>query len=203
MNELLTPGGDPPPKKEIDPAPALKPIVQKVLESGLVDKGAAELMELWGYLPHGASESVNEDALKNATQEKLSSMAKELANAVETEHHLRETYLDLERLRWPATVFIGFPRGAYDGNSKLTTTLAHDTPLQAVMDRMGRYYFRLQDVDEKWFVPGFILSRESPRGFREEMITQSQILYVGNQGICVQVSTDADHATVRPHNKEK
>jgi hypothetical protein len=181
----------------------MKPIVQKVLESGLIDKGTADLMEIWGYLPHGASESVNEGALADATQEKLKNLAKDLGNAIEKEHHLRETYLDLERLRWPATVYIGFPKEAYNGGSKLTTTLAHTTPLQAVMDRMGRYYFRIQDVDEKWFVPGFILSRESPRGLREEMITQSQVLYSGVQGICVQVSTDTDHATVRPHNPEK
>jgi hypothetical protein len=158
----------------------MKPIIEKVLESGLVDKGTAQLMELWGYLPDGASDKVNEDKLKNATQETLTKLANELATEVEKEHALRETYLDLERLKWPVSD-IAITK---DGGSGTFDIIAEK--LVAVVDRMGRYFFRIQDVKEEWFVPGYTLSRRSG----PEKILQAQVLYVGEQGVCLQVTTD-------------
>jgi hypothetical protein len=154
-------------------------LVKKVLESGLVDKATAELMEVWGYLPDGAADLVKEDALKDATHEKVAALAKDLADELEKEHHLRETYLDLERLRWPASVCI------YKPDDTLIISGA-----VGLMDRMGRYYFRIQDVDQAWFVPGYDLLRQTPKGMVKEHIFQSQVLYLGRVGICVQVSTD-------------
>ena len=168
----------------------MKPIIEKVLASGLVDKATVELMEQWKYLPEGASSKVKEDALKGATQETLTELARNLADEVEKEHHLRETYLDLERIRWPASIGAiidssggerRFVAGGFDG----------------VKDRMGRYYFRIQDVKEDWFVPGFMLehnetSKEDGRTVEiiQEKIIQSQVLYIGEQGVCVQITTD-------------
>lgn len=158
----------------------MKPIIEKVLESGLVDKGTAQLMELWGYLPEGAADKVNEDKLKNATHDTLHKLANDLAVEVEKEHALRETYLDLERLKWPVLILsISKPAG-HDASEKLAG------PITAIIDRMGRYYFRIQDVKEEWFVPGFHLVRETG----EEKVLQSQVLYVGDQGVCIQVATD-------------
>lgn len=157
----------------------MKPIVEKVLASGLVDKATAQLMEMWGYLPEGSVEKVNEDKLENATKEQLTQLANDLAVEVEKEHALRETYLDLERLKWPTTIQ-SISRPMLDG----TETLASD--LVALVDRMGRYYFRIQDVKSEWFVPGFLMQR----GPGQEKILQSQVLYVGEQGVCIQVSTD-------------
>lgn len=157
----------------------MKPIVEKVLASGLVDKATAQLMEQWGYLPEGSVERVDEDKLKNATQETLTKLASDLATEVEKEHALRETYLDLERLRWPAAIeriskpMLGQPE-----------VIA--TNLVSVVDRMGRYYFRIQDVDKEWFVPGYLLRKNGS----DEKILQAQVLYVGEQGVCVQVTTD-------------
>jgi hypothetical protein len=187
--EILKPGGDPAfePKKELEPVPAMKPIVEKVLSSGLIDKATAELMEVWGYLPGGASSKVNEDALKNATQEKVSGLAKELANELEKEHHLRETYLDLERVRWPALVRLDIPSNMVAKKDTIMP-IAH---LAGVVDRMGRYYFRLQDVNPDWFVPGFIITQSTAAGEqKQERIYQSQVLYIGEQGVCVQVSVE-------------
>lgn len=158
----------------------MKPIVEKVLESGLVDKATAQLMEQWGYLPAGSVDKVNEDKLKNATQETLKALANDLAIEVEKEHALRETYLDLERMKWPVSNITLKKATREDGDPLLAKNLA------AVVDRMGRYYFRIQDVKQEWLVPGYYLIRESG----EEKILQSQVLYVGEQGVCIQVSTD-------------
>lgn len=172
-------------KKELEPL-QMKPLVEKVLSSGLVDKATAELMEVWGYLPGGAAEKVNEDALKDATQEKVANLARELAVEVEKEHSLRETYLDLERIKWPAQVRLNPPSGVSPG------VLLPLSLMNAVVDRMGRYYFRIQDVNPEWFVPGFTLSQTTPTGdLKYERIYQSQVLYIGEQGVCVQVSTEA------------
>jgi hypothetical protein len=159
----------------------MKPIVEKVLSSGLVDKATAQLMEQWGYLPEGSADKVNEDKLKNATQETLTKLANDLATEVEKEHALRETYLDLERLRWPVSnISISKPSGVAGESISLADKLV------AVVDRMGRYFFRIQDVKQEWFVPGYYLVRESG----EEKILQAQVLYVGEQGVCIQVTTD-------------
>ena len=157
----------------------MKPIVEKVLASGLVDKATAQLMEQWGYLPAGSVEKVDEDKLKNATQETLTKLASDLATEVEKEHALRETYLDLERLRWPAAI---------ESISKpmLGQPEVIATNLVSVVDRMGRYYFRIQDVDKEWFVPGYLLRKNGS----DEKILQAQVLYVGEQGVCIQVTTD-------------
>jgi hypothetical protein len=189
--ELLKPGGDPPAKtEEIDPAPEMKPLVRKVLESGLVDKGAAQMMELWGYLPRGAADHVDESRLEGATKEKVTELARDLANEIEKEHHLRETYLDLEKLRWPVEITLHMLPTVEGGR----VGLAGPTPkLTAVVDRMGRYYFRIQDVNPDWFVPGLKITRESPKdGHIVETIYQSQVLYIGQVGVCVQVSVESD-----------
>jgi hypothetical protein len=160
-----------------------KSIIDKVLESGLVDKATAELMEHFGYIAPGSAEKVNEDKLKDSTKEHLTKLANELAVEVEKENALRETYLDLERIRWPVTINI---------IAKGSTTLENGAELQGVMDRMGRYYFRIQDVDPSWFAPGFIIRRSTPKGPVMETIWQSQTLYIGEVGVCVQVSVDPE-----------
>lgn len=159
----------------------MKPIVEKVLASGLVDKATAQLMEMWGYLPEGSVEKVNEDKLQNATKEELTKLANDLAVEVEKEHALRETYLDLERLKWPTKIIdIVRPDATGLGEQLLAVDLV------ALIDRMGRYYFRIQDVQQEWFVPGYMMRRASG----PEKILQAQVLYVGEQGVCMQVTTD-------------
>lgn len=162
----------------------MKPFVEKMLSSGLVDKATAKIMEQWGLLPEGSVDKTKEDALKNATRDVLSQLADDLATEAEKASALRETSLDLDRLRWPATVRVSSDKGEY---------LVQD--LQCVVDRMGRYYFRIQDVKNEWFVPGFILERRVAEGntlaFSPEMIVESQVLFINEVPVCVQVSTKA------------
>ena len=66
-------------------ATTLKPVVEKVLASGLVDKNTAKLMEIWGYLPDGASDKVKEDKLKNATKEQVQMFVKRLLHIEKAE----------------------------------------------------------------------------------------------------------------------
>jgi hypothetical protein len=169
-------------------------LTKKVLESGLVDKATAELMERWGYLKPGSADAVKEDALKDATKSTLTKLAEDLGEEVEKQYHMRETYMDLERIRWPVNVdiieWIKFHPEAKNSRRYLSFNL------RGVIDRMGRYYFRIQDVKEAWFTPGNTIVSDLPpstdgaaseRG-KLETITESQILYVNEQPVCWQVS---------------
>lgn len=161
----------------------MKPVVEKVLASGLVDKHTAALMERWGYLPEGASDKVNSDALKNATKAQLTKLAEEIGDEVAKENLLRETSLDLERLRWPTEVTIF--------NQKSETIVYK---LKGMIDRMGRLYFRSQDIKESWFVPGYTLRRSAhdvntgvEMVVREEIL-ESGHLFIGDNPVAFQVT---------------
>lgn len=65
-----------------------------------------ELMERWKYLPEGAAALVNEDALKNATMKQLEKLAMEIGDEIDKEHALRESMVDLDRLKWPASITV-------------------------------------------------------------------------------------------------
>jgi len=157
----------------------MKPIVEKILKSGLVDKGMVELLEKWGNLPNGSSDLVDNDALVNATRVQLQKMAQEFGDAVSDLQLIRETQLDLDRLRWPTKVTIQ-EKNVFD--------------IPAVMDRMGRLYFRIQDVREDWFVPGYLITRKQfkPEEGLEmlvwERILESTVLFTGESKIAVQVT---------------
>lgn len=164
--------------------PEMKPIVKKVLESGLVDKHYAQLMEQWGYLPEGSTELVKPEALRGATKDQLLKLAEDIGNEVDKERTLKETQLDLDKIRWPTEVSV------YDDKG---TGLAWKVP--AVIDRMGRLYFRIQDVRDVWFVPGFVINRKTMNqelGVEtesREKILEKDVLYVGDQPVCIQVTT--------------
>jgi len=161
----------------------MRPIVEKVLKSGLIDKAVVEYMEKTGMLPEGSTDSVQENALKDATKEHLSSLTESLAIELEKEHAIRETHLDLERIRWPAMVDIW----AVNADQSLENSMIRDLP--AAMDRMGRYFFRFEDVKMEWFVPGYRIYRKAAGGNVEhETIMESQSLYINDVPVCVQVS---------------
>ena len=154
----------------------MKPIVEKVLKSGIVDRGMVELLERWGSLPEGSSELLKNETLKDATKEQLQKFAEDLANEVATAHALKETNLDLDRLRWPVEVAV---LDQYKSQIAGKVT--------AVIDRMGRYFFRIQDVKKEWFVPGFVIVR----GDSKETILESDALFVGSEAVAIQVTTRA------------
>jgi endonuclease III-like uncharacterized protein len=146
-------------------------ITDKVLRSGLIDRHTAELMERYGMLPEGSADKTKAEV----TREQMGKLAEDLSAAVEREHMLRETSLDLDRLRWPAVVSI------LSGGQVVVRNL------HSIIDRHGRYYFRTQDVNKDWFIPGRILERQG--GDDKELIVEVSPLYVGEDVVCYQVST--------------
>lgn len=159
----------------------MKPIVEKLLSSGIVERGFVELMERWGNLPEGSSDLLKNETLKNATKEHLTKFSEEIANEVANRYVLKETQFDLDRLRWPATVDVYSNEGINQANH-----------INAVIDRMGRYFFRIQDVQEGWFVPGYTLRRHQdhlPEAPKEELILEATPLYMGDDKIALQVTT--------------
>lgn len=160
----------------------MKPLTEKILKSGLIDSALVEMMEKWGTLPNGASELVNDDALKNATKEQLYKLAEDIGDEVEKTRILKETHLDLDRIRWPTQVSIPFGDGSIIDN------------VPAVVDRMGRLYFRVEDVDESWFIPGHHLTRtafDKNAGVRvtiTERVLEKTALFIEDQLVCYQVS---------------
>lgn len=175
-------------------------LTDKVLASGLVDRHTVELMERWGYLSGGSADKVNEEALKNATREQLTKLAVELDNAVDHELRLRETRLDLEKIKWPTTVDIYRENIVVTREGGVTPEVVNLIPVAmtcpAVMDRQGRYYFRIDDVQQEWFVIGYFFKRQQrEKGltggvvFVREEVLEAQTLFVGDLPVCVQVTT--------------
>jgi hypothetical protein len=151
----------------------------KILRSGLIDKHTAELLEKYGLIESSDVEKVPEGApLANATKQQLTKFADELAEIVERDVRLKESYLDLEKLRWPVTVIIKSSGG--EGQ-------VHVDEITALVDRMGRYYIRPQDINIKAVVPGFTMVILP--SMREELIVEAQPLYVGDVVAAIQVAT--------------
>ncbi len=143
-----------------------------------------KLLERWGNLPEGSTELLKNDTLQNATRAHLEQFAADLADEVASE--LKETNLDLDKLRWPVMVAI---------RDQYKSQIAYD--VSAVIDRMGRYFFRAQDVDTSWFIPGFTLIRDGKkdRGMTRveyETILEATTLFSGEQAVAIQVSTSKD-----------
>lgn len=163
----------------------MKAITEKVLKSGLVDKHMALMLEKWGALPDGAADLVNDDALKDATREQLTQLGVELGDEVDKLRTLKETQLDLDKIRWPAECDIVDLR---EGRKLWAAKV------QGVIDRTGRIYFRFDDVMEAWFIPGFIIERSitGRDGHKvlsiQEQIVESTVLYTDEIPVCIQVS---------------
>ena len=161
-------------------------LTEKFLKSGLVDKATAEILERWGALPDGASDLTQKEELKNATHAQLVKFAEDIGDEVEKNRRLKETMLDLNQLRWPTMVAI------YDDS---TSEKPIASPVDALIDRMGRYYFRAQDVKRGWFVPGYRLTRNKVESGHEidminETILEVTELFIGEEVAAIQVSTE-------------
>lgn len=160
----------------------MKPIAKKILEMGLVTQDMAELMEKWGYLPPGSAERFKE-FMEVLPKGDVNKWAEELADELGKEHQVRETNLDLSRLKWPVTLSI---------KTKEKKQVAYQ--INGVIDSFGRYYFRIQDVKETWFVPGYKICRDNPgEGIEngtglQETISEKQILYLDDVPVCLQVT---------------
>lgn len=164
----------------------MKPLTEKMLKSGLIDKHMAQMMERWGNLPAGASELIPEnDQFKDATREQLLKFGEEIGDEVEKARILKESHLDLDRLRWPTKVSVKNDQGDLIASE-----------VTAVIDRMNRLYFRMEDIKEEWFVPGFTLWRtipdkEVPGALKivQGQVLESTVLYIDDHPVCLQVSS--------------
>jgi hypothetical protein len=165
----------------------MKPIVEKVLASGLVDEATARMMEHFKMIPDGSAELAKdkEAKLKSSTETELKKLAEDLATEVEKEHKIRETALDLERMKWPCVVDLI----QTNGKDSVCVSIA------AMSDRWGRYYFRVQDVKAEWLTPGYRLQklvRDLNAGDKmvaiQSPILEAQLLYIGDVAACWQVS---------------
>jgi len=166
----------------------MKPFMEKVLKSGLVKRGTVELLEKWGNLPEGATDLVKEEFLKGCTQSHLTEFAERVADEIEAEHTLRETNLDLGALKWPSVVTVISQYKSFPGPKESIYNIP------SMIDRMGRLFFRVEDVDESWFIPGYRLSRKQFNRESKchvesiEEVLEVQPLYVGDQKIALQVT---------------
>ena len=160
-------------------------VVEKVVKSGLVDRHTVALMERWGMLPEGSTESVP-DLIRRLAKEQLSQLADDLEQEIEREMAMRETRLDLDRLRWPVEVDV------FHGDQEQVAFLA----LRGVTDRMGKYYFRPEDVrTEEAIAPGmWIVLRTGGVPEAPEEVLEVQPLYVGNAVVCLQVTVRSQSA---------
>lgn len=164
----------------------MNPLTEKVLRSGLIDKAMVELLEKSGSLPEGSTDKVKEDALKDASIGVLTRLADDMAVLMEREQKIRETYLDLKNLKWPAVIWIGTSSGASRASG----------PFTAMMDGMGRYFIRFQDAKKEDFVIGAPVRRERGQEIvvdgPEEILSECQVLYVDQKPVCYQLSVASE-----------
>ena len=98
----------------------MKPIVKKILESGLVDKHTAALMEKWGTLEPGATDLVGKEDLMKASSDTLMKFADDIEGLIETERtRITESRLSM-LLESPFLAFVDY------GNSVETVALFKD-----------------------------------------------------------------------------
>ena len=163
----------------------MNPVVEKILESGLIDKTVVAMMEKSGALPEGSSEKVKE-SLTNASRAVLRDFTDELYELISKEHdkaaQLRETLLDLRTLRWPVDLSIQ----AVDGEGTYKT-VGH---LRAMVDTGGHYYARIQDIGKNDIVPGFHLVRYTEDNkVQREMVLETREMYLDDKPVCYLITT--------------
>jgi len=172
-------------------------LTKKILESGLVDEATARLMERWGNLPEGSAELTRNkpERLQAATREELMQFAEDIGEEVEKQRRLKETMLDTDRMRFPVTVDVYKQSVLTNDGVRVPRTIVAGH-VRGVIDRMGRYYFRIQDVKERWFVPGYVFRKEGPGdgGATDpskatyEQVHEVQVLSHGEAPVCIQVA---------------
>jgi len=106
----------------------MKPIVEKILKSGLVSKHTAALMERWGSLEPGSVEMVGEEDLREASEETLTKFAEDIEELIESDRQeVLETRLSID-VSDPMLVSTEYP----DGIKK---------SIVVFKDMMGNYIF--------------------------------------------------------------
>lgn len=161
-------------------------VVEKIIESGLIDKTVIQLLEKSGAVPEGTSDLVKGNML-NASRATLREFADELYDLISKENNkaaqLRETVLDLKSLSWPVDLSL-------QSKSDETGLFKTRCFLKAMIDHQGKYYIRVTDADTKELVPGNHLVRyhESNKILRE-VITEVREMYLDDKQVCFMVTT--------------
>lgn len=89
----------------------MKPIVEKILKSGLVDKHTAALMEKWGALEAGSVEMVGKEDLREASEETFKQFVEDIDTLIEADRtEMLETRLAID-LTNQFRAFIEYPNG--------------------------------------------------------------------------------------------
>lgn len=144
----------------------MKTIVKKILEAGLVEKNAVQLMEKWGSLDRGASDLVGRKDLRAATESTLTKFAEEVDDLMEKEREeLREARLAIQ---------VGEPF--------LANWLGSSTKMVLFKDNMGNFMFPLMEASN--LIPG--AEFEVSNGERWEVLVITK-LYLGEQAYAFQV----------------
>ena len=80
----------------------MKPLVKKILESGLVDKHVAKMMERWCLLDEGAEELVGKSTI---TKETLQEFVDDIEDLLEKDSEMRETRLEVQVSKPPVDLY--------------------------------------------------------------------------------------------------
>jgi len=160
----------------------MKPIVEKILKAGLVDKHTTQLMEKWGQIDRGASDLVGADDLKKASEESLTQFAEEVEMLIEKDREeLRETRLAIQvgepmLVEWTSKI-IGAP--SFSGDIHMN----HNHKIVVFKDNAGNFIFPL--LEKNSIYPGAAFQTKD--GERWEIL-DSSVLYIGEQPYAIQVS---------------
>jgi hypothetical protein len=142
----------------------MKPIVKKIIESGLVDRHAVQLMEKWGQVDRGASDLVGRQDLRAATETSLTKFAEEVEGLIEQDREeVRETKLAIQ---------VGSPILATYGGQKIVL----------FRDNMGNFLFPL--TAEGQIIPGSLFQTTDDVSW---VVLSSEKLFVGDQPYTIQV----------------
>lgn len=174
----------------------MKPVTQKLLELQLLSTDIIKSMENWGALPKGSSENLGHFFDKPVSTN-LYKLMKDLEDLLDQELEVHETNPDLANLKWPieVTIYSQMPDNLDEVPPHIRKSYFKGRVL-AVRDIAGKFYCRIEDVKEDWFVPGYKLTFDycnpdlgSLILKSWETISERQILYVDDVPVCIKVTT--------------
>ena len=151
----------------------MKPIVKKIIESGLVEKSAIQLMEKWGQIDRGSSELVGAHDLRTAAENSLTEFAEEVEELIEKDREeIRETRLAIQvsepvLATW---LYADGQGGLYEGASVVM-----------FKDTMGNFLFPI--VEDSRIYPGAVF--QTTEGTRWTVLTKER-LFVGDHPYAIQ-----------------
>lgn len=165
----------------------MKPIVQKIIESGLVDRHAVQLMEKWGQIDRGASELVGTKDLRAATETSLTQFAEEIEDLIDRDREeLRETRLAIQ-VGEPILAQWMYAQTESSDGAKVSMYVGGKIVL--FRDNMGNFMFPLSAEGQVY--PGAVFQTNDETRWT---ILRSEKLYVGDHPYTIQVQAEESRA---------